>query len=233
MPLRLLPSLICVIICCAGAYGQTIRGEVLDADKHPIQGVSIENIYTSLDISSGDHGAFLIAATGGQLLEFKKQGYKTTHVRVPKGYIPPFFRIIMQKGITEIKEMNIAANRYDYREDSIRTHELYKHELEFPRMSAIDMIAHPFTALSSHNQEIWRFQDDFEENEKEKYVDKTFNAALITKMTGLKGDSLQSYMRRFRPGYEQLRMMNDYDFFNYIKNTVHTYRSINTPRSAQ
>jgi hypothetical protein len=233
MPARALCLFFGILLCCLDSYGQTIRGEVLDMEQQPLSGVSIENIYTSLDISSGDKGEFIIAATGGQLLEFKKVGYKTTRVRVPKGYIPPFFRIIIQKGIPEIKEVNIASNRYDYKSDSIRLHELYKHELEFPKMSAIDMISHPFTALSSHNQEVWRFQDDFEQTEKEKYVDKTFNEALVTKMTGLKGDSLHSYMRRFRPSYEQLRMMNDYAFFNYIKNTVHTYRSVNTPRGAQ
>jgi hypothetical protein len=235
MSARKLCLLFCLLISRITVSAQTIRGEVLDMDdKHTLQGVSIENIYTMLDISSGDQGAFIIAASGGQLLEFKKPGYKTTRVRIPKGYIPSYFRIIMQKGITDIKEVDIAANnRYNYRNDSIRMHELYKHELDFPKMSTIDMISHPFTALSSRNQEVWHFQDDFQDAEREKYVDRSFNEALITRITGLKGDSLRSYMRRFRPSYEQVRSMNDYAFYNYIKNTVRTYRSHDTPRGAQ
>lgn len=202
-------------------------------DKHPIAGVSIENIYTSLDILSGGQGAFLIAATGGQLLEFKKPGYKTVRVRIPQGYIPPFFRIIMKKGITEIKGYDMAANRYDYKSDSLRFYELYKHELEFPKMSTMDMIASPFSALSGKNRQVWQFQQDYEDFEQQKFVDRTFNAALITKITGLTGDSVQAYIRRYKPSYEQLRAMNDYTFFNYIKSTVHNYRSYNTPRGAQ
>src|SRR5690348_12808966 len=133
-----------LLVICSPIIAQTIKGEVLDMEtRKPVEGVNIENIYTSLDISTSPQGAFVIAAAGGQLLEFKKTGYKTVRVRIPKGYIPPFFRIIMRPGIPEIKDL-YATNRYDYKSDSIRFYELYKHELEFPRMSTIDVIAHPF-----------------------------------------------------------------------------------------
>ena len=100
MPARAVFVILIFIVTRLPAAAQVIRGEVLDMDdKHPVKGVSIENIYTSLDVVSGEQGAFIIAATGGQLLEFKKQGYKTTRVRIPQGYIP-YFRIIMTHGIS-------------------------------------------------------------------------------------------------------------------------------------
>ncbi len=235
MPTRAL-FLLFMVIGCSPLFAQTIRGEVLDMDeKFPVEGVSIVNIYTSLDISTNMQGAFLIAAASGQLLEFKKQGYKTTRVRIPHGYVPSYFRIIMKRGLPEINNNAYAnhSNRYDYKSDSIRFRELYKHELDFPKMSAIDMIAHPFSAMSSKNREIWQFQEEFDDFEKERYVDMTFNKEIIGKVTGLSGDSLNNYMRRYRPTYQQLRTMNDYTFFSYIKNTVHYYRKPNTPRGAQ
>lgn len=233
MPAR--AFLLLLALCSyAMAGAQAIRGEVLDMDgKRPIPGVTIENVHTSLEITTGAEGAFLIAAAGGHLLEFKKAGYKTARVRIPQGYIPPFFRIIMSKGITEINDMSIASNRYNYRQDSLRYYELYKNELSLHRMSTLEVISHPFSAMSKRSREIWAFQDTYAEFEKEKYVDRTFNPAVVTKFTGLNGDSLQAYMRRFRPTYEQLRSMNDYAFFNYIKVTVHSYRSYVIPRGAQ
>jgi hypothetical protein len=211
---------------------QAIKGEVVDEDKRPLSGVNIENIYTSLVVQSGEQGAFIIAATSEQLLEFKKTGYKTTRVRIPKGYVPSYFRIILKKGINDINQGAIAG-KYDYRKDSLRYYELYKHVLDFPKMSAVQVMAHPFTAMSRVNQQKWRFQDRYIEFEEQKYVDRTFNATLIAKTTGLRGDSLTAYIRRFRPSYEQLRMMNDYTFYLYIKNTVKTYRSRITPRNSQ
>ena len=229
----LLLSLLCFIRFAALA--QTIKGEVLDMETNkPVSNVSIENIYTELDISTNDEGSFIIPASSGQLLEFKKAGYKTVRVRIPQGYVPSYFRIIMKKGIPELEPVYVThSTRYDYTNDSLRFHELYKHELDFPKLSGFDMVAHPFSALSKKNREIWQFQDDYTEFEKEKYVDRTFNDAIVTKFTGLTGDSLRYFMRRYRPSYDQLRSMNDYTFFNFIKRSVAGYRSANTPREGQ
>jgi hypothetical protein len=202
--------------------------------KGPVAEVSISNIHTSTTISTGKDGAFFIDATGDHLLEFKKAGYKTARLRVPKGNIPPFFRIIISKALPD-KQIDAIAhdNRYDYRSDSMRYRELYKHELDFPKMTAIEMIKHPFSAMSGKNREIWQFQDDYEAFEKEKYVDRTFNSAIVTKFTGLTGDSLTVYMKRFKPTYEQLRAMNDYTFYSYIRYTAFRFRKPETPRGAQ
>ena len=236
MPVRV--SLFVLLFCVLGfpAVAQTIRGDVMDMDtKKVITGVDIQNIYTLLNITTDDQGAFIIAANSGQLLEFKKTGYKTARVRVPQGYVPPYFRILLKKGISEINQDIILAhnNRYDYTEDSIRYHELYKTALDFPKLSGLGVVQSPFSALSKKNREVWQFQDDYKEFEREKYVDKTFNAELITKFTGLKGDSLRYYMRRYRPSYEQLKAMNDYSFYNFIQTNAHRYRSPDRPVNGQ
>jgi len=222
-------SLFLLLLCGLSipSIGQTIRGDVMDMDtKKPVSGVEIQNIYTLLDITTDDAGTFIMAANSGQLLEFKKPGYKTARVRVPQGYVPPYFRILIKKGINEIDQDIIAVhnNRYDYREDSIRYHELYKTALDFPKLSGLEVVQSPFSALSKKNREIWQFQDDYKDFEKEKYVDKTFNEELVSKFTGLKGDSLHYFMRRYRPTYEQLKSMNDYTFYNYIKSSARRYR---------
>jgi hypothetical protein len=235
MPFRSLLLLI-LLLGCSPLFAQTIRGEVVDMDdKSLVDGVTISNIYTSLEVSTNSQGVFLIAAASGQLLEFKKPGYKMARVRIPHGYVPSYFKIIMKRGLPEISKDAYAnhSNRYDYRSDSLKFRELYKHELDFPKMSAIDMVAHPFSAISGRNREIWQFQETFDEFEKDRYVDMTFNKDLIGRITGLAADSLNNYMRRYRPTYEQLRNMNDYTFFSYIKNSVHYFRTPNIGRGAQ
>ena len=212
---------------------QIIHGEIYDvADKSTVTGVTVDNIYTGLGVSCGDNGTFVIAAAKGELLEFKKPGYKTARARIPMGYVPAYFKIGMQKGFhTEVSKPG-TENRYNYHDDSLKMREAYKPELDFAKMSAIDMLASPFSAMSGKNREVWRFQDDFEANEKDKYVDRTFNADLISHLTHLQGDSLKYFMKRYRPSYDQLREMSDYTFFNYVKQTAKTYRHPITPRSA-
>src|ERR1700744_5327738 len=94
--LFLLSGLIRVVACA-----QTIKGDVIDKeDKKPVDNVDIINIYTGFDMQTDNEGKFFIAASKGQLLEFRKMGYKTARVRVPDGYIPSYFKIILQKGVT-------------------------------------------------------------------------------------------------------------------------------------
>jgi len=220
------------------ASAQLIRGAVIDMkSRKALQEVSIANIHTSITVYSNTNGEFELDATNDQLLEFKKNGYKTVKVRIPRGYIPSFFKIILEPGFKKMEPANLKENengRYDYHDDSLRFYSLYKHELEFERLSAIQSIAHPFSALSKRNREIWQFQDSYAAFEKEKYVDKTFNERLVNRFTGLSGDSLKVYMVRYRPTYEQLKNMSDYAYFSFIKRTVNTFRNGgDRPRNAQ
>jgi hypothetical protein len=206
-----------------------ITGEVLEMDtRKPLSGVQINNIYTNIDFITTADGKFSIAGMSGQLLEFRIPGYKVTRVRIPHGYVPPFFRIILEHTPVPLID-DMLASGGNYKRDSIKSRNMYEHVLDFPRMSAIEKIKSPFSALSARNREIWQFQEVYEASEKEKYVDYTFNKELVTKITGFTDDSLTYFMNRFRPTYEQLRSMNEYTFQTYIKNSAYRVRHPNRP----
>ncbi|NDC42109.1 MAG: carboxypeptidase regulatory-like domain-containing protein [Chitinophagia bacterium] len=205
---------------------QTIKGTVADIKtRSGLADVAITNIHTATTFVTGSNGAFEIAAGHDELLEFRKQNFKTVRVRISKGYIPPYYMIVMEPGINPLPANSVIANRYDPTHDSLEYYTLFRHELEFARLTPLQSIAHPFSALSSRNREIWKFQDLYQDFEKEKYVDLTFNARLVNKFTGLSGDSLNVYLMRYRPAYEQLRNMSDYAFYAYVKRTVYTFRN--------
>ena len=206
---------------------QPVTGVVIDKNTGgPLENVNIDNVHTSFGMISDREGKFFITASKGQLLEFRKMGYKTVRVRIPDGNVPSYFKIIMQEGMIELPQYELQAGRHDWKSDSMRYHELYKHELDLPRMSALDMIQHPFSALSKKNQEIWAFQNDYNATERQKYIDHVFNPKTVSQLTGLTGDSLNYYMRRYRPDYEMVRNMNEYTLYNYIKNAADRYRGV-------
>ncbi len=199
---------------------QNIGGAVIDIiNKQPIRDVNIENIHNSMSTVTNTEGEFNIAANSGHLLVFKKTGYNTVYVRIPDGIIPPYFKITMEHFIApQIYEA------HDWKYDSTQEHELYKHELEFPTLSTWDMIQHPFYAMDQHNRQIWAFQEQYKYTEQEKYVDHVFNRQLISHLTGLGGDSLSAYMRKYRPTYELVRNTTEYNLYGYIRKTVLQYR---------
>lgn len=209
---------------------QSIRGDIIDIDtREPLTKVYVQNVNLDLHTTSDDSARFTIAVSAGQLLEFRKLGYKVTRLRLPDGKLPTYFRITMKKGPIELPEIEVAGSIRDYRKDSLRYRELYKSALEFERLTGLDVIRHPFSALSKRNRQIWAFQDTYNYFEQEKYVDYTFNEQLVNNLTGLTGDSVQVFLRRFRPGYDQLRAMNEYSFYVWIKEKAEEFRTGRRP----
>jgi hypothetical protein len=225
--MRLLVLLISLTFFSCRVHAESIVGDVIDiADRKAIHDVAIHNIHTDITVGSDAEGKFSIVAARGHLLEFRKLGYKTLRVRIPAGSVPPYFKIVMEKGPVELPQFDMQDSRTrNYKKDSLTYYELYKHVLEFPKLTGLDVIRHPFSALSKKNRQIWAFQEEYTWFEQQKYIDYTFNEKLIKDITGLSGDSLQLYMKRFRPTYEQLRATNEYGFYLYIKETGEIYRT--------
>src|ERR1043165_8338358 len=108
-----------LVLAAHHVSGQSIRGEVTDGEtKLPVSNVTVENIHKKTGTITDHGGAFIVAAEGGELLEFRKIGYKTVRVRIP-GSIPPYFKIVMNKGAIELPEfeLNSYARAKDYKTD--------------------------------------------------------------------------------------------------------------------
>jgi hypothetical protein len=207
------------------AYAQSIQGQITDGSTNtPIDDVAVMNLHTDAGVLTDDNGKFSLGATKGQLVEFRKTGYKVIRIRLPMGTLPAFFKVVMEKANIELNGVEIAAASRDYKTDSLRYYMLYKESLEFPQLTGMQAIAHPFSALSKRNQQIWAFQKHYEWYQQQKYIDFTFNERVVASVTGLRGDSAQIYMQMFRPTYDQLRGMSEYAYYTYIKRTVAAYR---------
>jgi hypothetical protein len=212
-----------LLLCGGELAGQTIQGQILDiTDNKPLDNVIVSNVYTDIASKSDKQGKFNISVKAGQLVEFRKEGYKVIRVRIPQGKLP-YFNVALQKFDPAVPVFENMASP-DYKSDSIKYAQLYKKELEFPTMTTIQVLQHPFSAMSKRSQQIWAFQKEYDKFQQEKFIDYTFNDKLITSLTGLKGDSLKSYKRLFRPTYDQLRNMGEYNFLVYVKRTVESYR---------
>ena len=202
---------------------QTISGAVIDAGGSALSDVIIQNIHTDITLVTHSDGAFNLVAKPGQLLEFRKMGYKTTRVRIVSTSVP-FYRIILEPGVQELDGVEIWSRTSDYQKDSLRYRELFAKQLNYPVVEGWRAIQSPFSAMSKRNKNMKIFQAEYEWFERIKYVDSRFNAKVIGNLTGLKGDSVERYIRQYRPTYEYLRTMDEYTYFNYVKSTVEAWR---------
>ena len=71
--------------------------------------------------------------------------------------------------------------------------------------------------LSKKKENKSRLQKILIKEEAANYIDQAFSRQKVMDITGLKGDSLQTFMDKYRPTIAQLRKMSDYQLFSYIK----------------
>jgi len=209
---------------------QSIRGGVQRLDtKVPLGNVEIFNSRTGAMVTTDDTGLFELAFEVGDVFEFRKEGFKTEWLRMESTVTANYYKILM-KLILPNFYVNHNKLTGDYSKDSAILVRLYAPQLGKAKLSGFEKIQHPFSAMSKHNRQIWAFQDNFVAFEKWKYIQYTFSDELIQKTTGLKGDSLYYFKKRFTPSYEQLRTMGIYELLKYIQESAAWYRTGINPK---
>jgi hypothetical protein len=67
-------------------------------------------------------------------------------------------------------------------------------------------------------------QQRLQEDERDKYIDHKFNRPLVKKITGLETPLLDSFMRVYRPSFEQLHVFGtDYEYYEWISTSAKSF----------
>jgi hypothetical protein len=225
--LRFLVVLTPLFFCSSIMWATIIKGLITDAEKNePLEGVIVVNVHTEHGMQTGNDGLFNVKVESGQLIEFRKMGYKTIRIRIPNGELPNFYKINMKIEVTELEGVIIQGNVSNHKKDSLQNAYVYQEALAHYKLEGFDIIQHPFDALNKRNRQIWAFQKHYEYWESQKFVDYVFNEKLIGQLTKLPKDSMSNYMRIYRPSYVLIKSFyNDYEFYEYIKETVAIFRN--------
>ena len=169
-------------------------------------------------------GQFQIEVRKGELIELTKIGYQTIRIRILSEKEPAFYKLVMNKAPIMLREVDIRGKPLDFKKDSIRYREVYDIVLRKEKRDEIDMRSMPLAMLSKKNRQEWAFQEMYEKWEQEKYIDFTFNEKLVSRITYLKDDELKQFMKQFRPDYNFLRTVSDYEYLDYIKHCYYIYK---------
>ena len=218
--------LLSILIFCVSqlSFATKIVGKVVDlGSKKALTSVSVFNIYTGEEFITLGNGLFEMEVKKGDLVEFRVPGYEIGRVRLKSDSVANYYLIQLIPTSTKIENQLYQDYFTGAKIDSIKRSELYSQALNHYTLTGLDIIQHPFDAMSKQNQKIWAFQKNYQFWEKEKFVDYVFNDRLIVQLTGLKGDDLDEYKKQYRPQYEQIRSMNEYQYYTFVKKSVEEY----------
>lgn len=178
---------------------------------------------------SNESGRFYIEALPGDTLEFSMLSYVQKILIVPG--MSTSQEVYMQKRLFELQGVNVKGRNYT--RDSIAMRNEYGRYFDYKKPGAMDVLktlpANPITALSylvpsKARKRKEQFHEQLLYWEKEKFIDNRYSPELVGRMTKLQSPELDSFMYRYRPGYQFLNSASDYDLLLYIKQSFEEYK---------
>lgn len=144
------------------------------------------------------------------------------------------FDISLHVPVTELKEVRISP--HNYKQDSAQNRLDYAKAFNYKKPGIgltspeggfgvgldLDQFINMFSF--ARNRRMAHFRQRLLQEEQDKAVDHRFTRALVKKLTGLDGQPLDDFMKRYRPTYIFTMTSTDYEFGEYVKLAYDDFR---------
>jgi carboxypeptidase-like protein len=217
----------------AGVCQGTVFGKIRARDPSELlTGVTVSNPMLGVHNISDMGGNFRIRARPGDTLVFSIVGYRTDTLVVSGSMFTGDLAVYLEVKAVTLPTVKITES--NYQQDSIERRQEYswlldkkhpvklwneKREGDDPGLSFS-----PIGYFSKTEVRKRRLKKRLREEERDYYIDSKFPRGRVTLLTGLKGDSLQLFMIRYRPSYEFCRRANTMDMLLYINDKLALFK---------
>ncbi len=210
---------------------QFLTGKVyVKGSSDTLISVSIHNITQQRYDLSDEDGSYKIQAVPGDHIAFSSVGHKADTITVTASILTASYPVYL-----EIKPQTLIEARVQYTNyqlDSMDRRKEYSWVYDHgntPRVDrtrsgdgvGVDM--NIFRNASSPAKERERLQKRLQREEQEYYIDFRYNKEYVAQITRLHGDSLKTFMKKYRPSYEYCRKAATVDILVYINDCYKQY----------
>jgi hypothetical protein len=212
-----------------------VRGTVYDiTQKIPLSDVSVVSkfgAHTRTD-SLGDY-QIIVFETDSICFSYLSKG--TAWFSVKAMNVPLSFDVALKVYAPDLPPIYITKG--SYREDSLRNRQDYAKIFNYrkPRISTtmnpedagagvgfdLDAIIDMFHF--DYNKRQKGYQKFFEWEEQEKFIDHRFSKTLIKKLTDIKDEQMDDFIKQYRPTYEFMEGASDFELGLYIQKCKEDY----------
>lgn len=213
------------------AQENQVQGIIFDqSTKERIARVLVSNNRTKANTFNNLKGEFRIAAQLNDVLIFSKTGYFNDTVKITALQSLPVY---LKRSSIVLREITIKDSVLNAQKKLEATkkefNQVYgaianKDLLTVGSNGAGIGIDAIYNMLSRRGRNATKLRGIIERDYKANVVDARFNPIIVGAITGLKGEQLTNFMYRYRPDYNLVVMMNEYDFISYIKSCYSRFR---------
>ncbi len=225
------------------AFAQKLSGIVLDRNTllpvaHATAATRTQTVFTTV------LGQFNLANVNkGDTVRISCVGYKP-HLLVFAQPVSDTIRMYLEPNVTALKSVVIIGKR-DPKADSLRLRKDFATVFEHKNATVKDafITRDPYVykpndyitstnnattlvsvnllsvldLLNGNKAPVSKLQKTLLKEEEYDYIDRKFSKQKVTEITHLKGDSLQTFMDKYRPTSTEAKKMTDYEVMVYIK----------------
>lgn len=222
------------------AIGQfaTVSGTVYDITaRRPLEAVAVQSSSGRGTITDSS-GRYLLVVPVKDSIWFSMIGKTTMKYAVDTIHNLDNFNVMIHLRATELPAVKVRNNYYRY--DSMMNRQDYAKVFNFKKPT-LGIIRNPtynpggavgFDLESiinmfrvKHNRSILTLQQRLIEQEQDNYINNRFSKQFVRKITKLQSPELDTFMRRFRPSYELVKILNDLELGYWITQNLELYKT--------
>lgn len=230
----LIPAAAFALVPATGFSQQHVSGRIrLQSTNEILAGVTVSNRSLGEHNISDMGGNYRIAARPGDTLIVSSAGYLTDTLLVGGSMLDSDYTVYLHEKIVALPAVKVTETN-SYQLDSLERHDEYawlldkKHPVKLWNEKrpgdAPGLSFSPIGYYSKGEVRKRRLKKRLRQEEEDYYVDFRFPRAKVAALTGLRGDSLQMFMIRFRPSYKWCRTANTMDILLYINDKLMLFR---------
>lgn len=205
-----------------------ITGRVVDTlSQSALYPATVLDKTTGRSVYADSAGNYQIMVAPGDQLHFSYVGFYTQTYQVPMRLTRIIHDVFLMPRTQRLSEVRVNALT-PYGKDSVDRASTFGDYLNAPKTPLMDnngdhsqggfgVSFHPITYFSKAERNKRRFQKMFPDFENDAFVDSRYTPQLVTRLTGLTGDSLTQFLHLYRPEYDFTRAASDLEFWSWIK----------------
>jgi len=218
-------------MCMRTLAQDKLSGIVFDADsKDRLSRVNVTNASKGFFVFDNVNGVFEIDAKIGEKIIFSAPDHHPDTIIV-RNFTP--IAVYLKSTSIHLKPVNIVEKKLDpqsllatKKKDYSKA---YGHLATKDYLTAVPGIGAGlgidalWNAFSREGRNAAHLRETIENDYKQDVVDSRFNSALVGRITGLTGERLKDFMKKYRPGYYFLESASDYDLITSIRTNYRRY----------
>jgi hypothetical protein len=215
-----------------GSAQQFLTGKIYKKNSTEVLvSVSIHNISAQRYDLSEENGSYRIQVVPGDHVSFSSVGYMSDTVTITAAMLTAEYPVYLDIRAQTLKAVRVGEFS-NYQLDSMDRRKEYSWVYDHgntPRMEherkgdGVGVTLNIFRNASAKEKQREKLQKRLAKEEEEYYIDSRYNKDYVTKITHLKGDSLQQFMQKYRPSYDYCRRAANVDILVYINDSYKQY----------